>query len=51
MKNNLLEFSGDLATQDPSKGGVAFLGNIMITCKNGTVITEGNELKVKGASH
>jgi len=50
LKNNVLEFSGDLSVQNPKTGGVAFLGNITVKSDEGTVSVEGKQLKIKDAT-
>jgi len=50
LKNNVLEFSGDMSVQNPKTGGVAFLGNITVKSDDGTVSVEGKQLKIKGAT-
>ncbi|HET7732629.1 MAG TPA: glycoside hydrolase N-terminal domain-containing protein, partial [Paludibacter sp.] len=50
LKNNVLEFSGDMAVQNHKNGGVAFLGNITVKSDDGTVSVEGKQLKITGAT-
>ena len=49
LKNNVLEFSGDMSTQQPT-GGVAFLGNITVKSDDGTVSVVNKQLKIKDAT-
>jgi len=49
LKNNVLEFSGDMSTQQPT-GGVAFLGNITVKSADGTVSVENKQLRIKNAT-
>lgn len=50
LKNNVLEFSGDMSVQNPTIGGVAFLGNITVKSDGGTVSVENKQLKIKDAT-
>lgn len=50
LKNNVLEFSGDMSVQNPTIGGVAFLGNITVKSEDGTVSVENKQLKIKDAT-
>lgn len=50
MKNNVLEFSGDLTADNPKTGGVAYMGNIAVKSEDGNVSVEGKQLKVKDAT-
>ena len=50
LKDNTLEFSGDMAIQQPKTGGVAFLGNITVKSDDGIVSVENKQLKIKNAT-
>ena len=50
LKNNTLEFSGDMSVQQPSTGGVAFLGNITVKSDDGIVSVDNKQLKIKNAT-
>lgn len=49
LKNNVLEFTGDMSTQQPT-GGVAFLGNITVKSDDGSVTVENKQLRIKNAT-
>lgn len=49
LKNNVLEFTGDLAAENSKTGGVAFLGNITVK-SDGVVLVQGKQLKIKDAT-
>jgi len=50
LKDNVLEFSGDMSVQKPETGGVAFLGNITVKSDDGTVSVENKQLNIKNAT-
>jgi len=50
LKGNVLEFAGDMSIQQPSTGGVAFLGNITVKSADGTVSVENKQLRIKNAT-
>ncbi|MDD4969090.1 MAG: glycoside hydrolase family 95 protein [Paludibacter sp.] len=50
LKDNVLEFSGDMSVQNPDAGGVAFLGNITVKTDDGTVSVNKKQLKIKNAT-
>ena len=50
LNKNVLEFSGDLAEENPQNGGVKFLGNITVKTDDGIVSEENHQLKVKNAT-